>query len=108
MLGIPSGVKIFAYMEACDMRKQFDGLAGLVRQGMGRDPQSGDMYVFANRRADMVKVLFFDQQGFCLLAKRMERQTFKLFSVGQSDCLEMNAGDLANLLRGAEISRQNR
>jgi IS66 Orf2 like protein len=65
MLGIPSGVKIFAYMEACDMRKQFDGLAGLVRQGMGRNPQSGDMYVFGARTWS--KFCFLTSRAFVCL-----------------------------------------
>lgn len=53
MLGLPKHVKIFVASQACDMRKQVDGLAGLVRQGMEREPQSGDLFVFHNRRRDV-------------------------------------------------------
>lgn len=107
MINLPANIRIYAYAAACDMRKQMDGLAGLVRQSMQRDPQSGDMYVFTNRRHDMLKVLFFDTQGFCLLAKRMDKGTFKLKPGSDVSILEINASQLAQLMRGLEIIGQS-
>ncbi len=106
MLTLPPHVRIYACVAACDMRKQFDGLATLVQQGMGRNPRSGDMYVFRNRRADMLKILFFDQQGYCLLAKRMDRHTFKLTANADSSTLEISGTELAALMSGAAVVKQ--
>ncbi len=87
------------------MRKQFDGLAALVRSGLGRDPQSGDLYLFRNRRGDMLKAVFFDQQGYCILAKRLCRGTFRVVldeaSASGTD-VEMTATELGRLM--AELS----
>lgn len=85
------------------MRKQFDGLAALVQEGLKRDPRSGDMFVFRNKRGDMMKVIFFDKQGYCLVAKRMDRGTFKFSAGAAKDTVEINAHDLAQLMRGMPI-----
>jgi transposase len=102
MIGLPPSVKIFVRIAPCDMRKQMDGLAALVQQGMEREPRSGDMYVFCNRRRDMLKVLFFDQQGYCLLAKRMDKGTFKLTADGDAP-LQLSAAEFGQLMAGIAI-----
>jgi len=71
-------VRVFLYLEPCDMRKQMDGLGILVREAMNRDPQMGDLYLFRNRRRDFIKVLFYDQGGYCLLAKRLCKGRFQI------------------------------
>ena len=58
--------RYFLYQEPADMRKSFNGLSGLVEQGLGRDPTSGDIFVFLNRRRTHVKLLAFDRSGFVL------------------------------------------
>lgn len=60
------------------MRKQIYGLSNLVRAELERDPQDGDLYLFRNRRKDMIKILFYDHGGFCLLAKRLDKGTFTI------------------------------
>jgi len=60
------------------MRKSFDGLAGLVRQGLGEDPGDGSLYVFVNRRRTQMKVLYFDRSGFCVWSKRLEQGRFQV------------------------------
>lgn len=72
------GVRIFLYGQPCDMRKSFDGLAGLVRQGLGEDPADGSLYVFVNRRRSQIKVLYFDRSGFCVWSKRLEQGRFQV------------------------------
>jgi transposase len=58
------------------MRRGFDGLARQVQHVLGQDPFSGHLFVFRGRRGDLLKVLFWDGQGLCLFAKRLERGRF--------------------------------
>jgi transposase len=102
VIGLPPSVKIFVSTVPCDMRKQMDGLAALVQQGMEREPRSGDMYVFCNRRRDMLKVLFFDQQGYCLLVKRMDKGTFGLKAEGDAP-LQLSAAEFGHLMAGMAV-----
>lgn len=60
------------------MRKSYDGLGGLVRQGLGRDPLSGEVFIFLNRRRTQMKLLVWDRSGFVIWGKRLERGTFEL------------------------------
>ena len=65
------------------MRKSFDGLSGLVRSGLERDPLSGDVYVFVNRRRTHIKLLVWDRSGFVLYYKRLEQGTFEMPEPGR-------------------------
>ena len=69
--------RYYLYREATDMRKSFDGLCGLVRSGLGRDPLSGDVFVFINRRRTHIKLLVWGRSGFALYYKRLESGTFE-------------------------------
>ena len=104
-MNFPSHVRMYLCVAPTDMRKQMNGLSIAVREGMGRDPRSGEMFVFRNRRADMMRVLFFDQQGYCLLSKRLERGVFDVAFQSDLDAssIELNAAQLANLLAGIRI-----
>jgi transposase len=73
---IPAGIKVHLAVGYTDMRKGLDGLAVLVEQVLEKDPFSGHMFVFRGRRADLIKVLFWDGSGLCLLAKRLEEGRF--------------------------------
>ena len=59
-------VRVFLHGQPVDMRKSFDGLIALTRQGLGQDPLSGHVYVYVNRRGDQLKALYWDRTGFCL------------------------------------------
>lgn len=76
MIGASPSVKVFAYTGPVDMRKGFDGLFGLVKTHLGRDPLSGDLFVFMSRNRKRAKVLLWDGTGLCLYAKRLERGQF--------------------------------
>jgi len=98
---IPAAVRIFVCTEAIDMRQGFDRLAQLVRSKLGEDPQAGSLFVFANRNATRLKALWFDSNGYCLLYKRLHRAVFELPSAGGGRAVQLNAAQLATLLRGS-------
>ena len=76
MLGLTPTVRVFVAAEPVDMRGSFNALAGAARR-LGFDPLDGHLYVFVNRRRQLAKVLWFDGSGYCVLAKRLERGTFR-------------------------------
>ena len=67
---IPATVRIFVYTEPVDMRRGFDGLALIARDALSQDPRSGAVFIFANRRTDRLKAVWWDRNGYCLLYKR--------------------------------------
>lgn len=69
-------LRVYLYGQPADLRKSFDGLYALARHGLKRDPLSGHLFVFINRRATQMKVLYWDRTGFCLWAKRLESGRF--------------------------------
>ena len=75
---IPAKTNIFVCTEIVDMRKSFDGLAAVTRQTLGKDPESGSLFVFVNRCGNRLKCLWWDRTGFCLLYKRLEWGIFRL------------------------------
>jgi len=80
MLNFPAALKIFIYTKPCDMRKQFDGLASIVSQDMKMDPLNGQVFVFFNKNRNRAKLLYWDESGFCIFAKRLERGRFHLYN----------------------------
>ena len=73
MLSLGSSHSYYLYRAACDMRKSFDSLSGLVRNELGRDPASGEVFVFINKRRTSVKLLHWERGGFVLYYKRLEK-----------------------------------
>ena len=69
-------MRVFLYGQAADMRQSYDGLYALARQGFDVDVLAGHMFVFINRRATQMKVLYFDRTGLCVWAKRLEAGRF--------------------------------
>lgn len=110
MLTLPPSVKVFVATAPCDMRKQYDGLALIVEQGLGKDPRSGHLYVAFNRRGDHVRILFWDRNGFALFGKRLERGRFRLpwdrDQVGTA--VEMEAAELGLILEGIDLAGARR
>ena len=90
------------------MRGSFDALAGHVR-ARKLDPEDGHLYVFVNRRKKLMKILFFDRTGWCVLAKRLEAGTFQLPEVGPDERVaSIDAAQLALILEGIDLSRARR
>lgn len=90
--------RALVYGRPVDMRKGFDGLVALVRNGLGQNPLSGDLFVFLNRRGNLMKALFWDRTGFVLIMKRLERGTFRLRNSGER--LEIDQQNFQLLLDG--------
>jgi transposase len=76
MIPVPSGVRVWISAGATDMRRGMNGLALQVQQALGRDPCAGDLFAFRGRRGDLIKVLWHDDLGMSLYAKRLERGRF--------------------------------
>jgi transposase len=102
MLMLPSGVRIFVATQPADLRKSFDTLAAIVRQGLGHDPLSGSLFVFANKSRARIKVLFFDRTGFVVWHKRLEAGLFQ-FPTSEAASLPVEPAQLALLLDGIAL-----
>lgn len=76
MLSFSGSLKVFVAMEACDMRKGWNGLYALVTERLGEDPKSGALFVFTNQRRTRLKILYWDGTGLWLCSKRLEQGTF--------------------------------
>jgi transposase len=76
MIGLASGARVWLAAGRTDMRKGFDGLAAAVQERLAQDPFEGHLFVFRGRRGDLIKILWWDGQGLCLFAKRLEKGRF--------------------------------
>lgn len=92
-------VRVYVATAAVDGRKSFDTLCEVIRTALGRDPLGGDMFVFRNRQANRVKVLFWDGNGLVLYAKRLERGTFHFPTANQTS-ITVTSSELMTLLAG--------
>ena len=107
---LPASVRVYLCLEPCDMRKSFDGLAGLVRGHLGMDPLTGHLFVFGSRRRDRVKILYWDRDGYALWSKRLEEGTYALpfGEAGESPRKEITAQELSALLSGIDLAKASR
>jgi len=117
MLRLPSlgeidrglSVRIYLCTSPADMRKGFDSLAALVRDALGRDPLSRDLFLFVGRAKDRLKILYWDGDGFALWYKRLEEGSFRLPSAKTAGAsLELKASELAMLLEGIDLTSVKR
>ena len=102
-------VSVYLCTAPTDMRKGFDTLAALVRDHLGRDPLSGDMFLFLSRGKDRLKALAWESDGFCLCYKRLEEGTYRLppHEPG-SKGVTLRASELAMLLEGIDLKSVRR
>ena len=108
-MGFTPAQRYYLSRSPADMRKSYDGLSGLVRQGLGRDPLSGEVFIFLNRRRTIIKLLVWDRSGFVLWSKRLERGTFELpvsSQPGASTALRWE--DLVMILEGVSLGSVRR
>lgn len=104
MIGSSLGRQVYAYGAPVDMRKGYDGLSAVVCEGLGRDPLSGDLYLFVSRNRIRAKVLLWDGTGLCVYAKRLEKGRFAcLWRVREGEVLELSNSELQLFLEGCEL-----
>jgi transposase len=102
MLNLSPAVRIFLATNPVDMRRQIDGLAALVNEVLSQDPFTGHVFVFRGRRADRVKILVWDRNGFVLYYKRLEKGRFR-FPEATSASRELDSTALTLLLEGLDL-----
>ena len=103
ILGTSRAVRVFAYPEPVDLRKGYDGLYGLVKTGLRRDPLSGDLFLFCNRRRRACKVLVWDGTGLCIFMKRLERGRFASIFRDDDTTIEITSTELALFIEGCDL-----
>jgi transposase len=106
MLALSAGTKVYLAAGATDLRRSIDGLALLVAAQLDLDPLSGHLFVFGNRRRTIVKVLYWDRNGFCLWQKRLEKQHFQ-WPRPEADVIEVGMRELTWLLDGLQIEQKS-
>ena len=99
-------VQVFLATTPVDMRKSFDGLAEVVRAFLGHDPLCGSLFVFRNRSAQRVKILWFADGGLTIYYKRLERGTFQ-FPASAEKSVAVCSADLVRLLAGCTIESRH-
>jgi transposase len=102
VIALASGVRVYLACGVTDMRKGMTGLAMLVQQGLAADPFDGAVFVFRGRRAGLIKLLWHDGIGLCMLTKRLEQGQFLWPSATSSGRITLSPPQLAALLDGCE------
>ncbi|MCE9546599.1 MAG: IS66 family insertion sequence element accessory protein TnpB [Planctomycetia bacterium] len=96
-------VQVWVATMPVDMRKSFDGLAEVVRSFLGQNPLSGSLFVFRNRNAQRVKILWWDRDGLAIYYKRLERGTFQ-FPASGAKSVNIDSAQLMRLLSGMKLT----
>ena len=110
MIHLPASVRVYVCLTPCDMRKSFDSLHALVREHLELDAFAGHLFVFASRRKDRVKILYWDRDGFALWSKRLEEGTYAmpLAADAVERRREITTQELAALLSGIDLQQAAR
>jgi transposase len=107
MLTLPPSVRVYVAAEPTDLRKSFNGLSAMVAQRFGHDPLCGHLFVFRNRRADQIRVLFWDRTGYMIVGKKLARGRFHLANEVPNGAthIEVEAAELSLMLEGFDLSK---
>ena len=101
MIMIPAGSQIWIAAGATDLRRGFTGLSAVVQMKLEQDPFCGHVFVFRGRRGDLIKVLWWDGDGLCLFAKRLERGRF-VWPRAEEGVVVLSRAQLSMLLEGID------
>lgn len=107
MILLPGAVRVYFATAPMNLRRSFDGLSNEVRAVLGREPLSGHVFVFLNRRKTQVKLLLWTRGGFTIVHKRLEqgRFAFPQQVTSQAACVALDVHELGMLLEGIDMSR---
>lgn len=112
MFNLSLSTRIFVCTKPIDMRKSFDGLFGMVQAHFQEDPFSGSLFLFRSKRGNLIKILWWDVDGFAIFAKRLEVGTFRFppvrFANGEYQPIEIERSDLMMLLEGIDTDSVKR
>lgn len=104
MLKLRDGIKVYISLNPIDARKSIDGLSALVVEAFGKNPQLEHLFLFYNKARDKVKILFWDNTGFVLYYKRLERHRFHVPKLAGIKQLEISEVQLRGLLAGLDFT----
>jgi transposase len=104
---IPAGTRIWIVAGFTDLRRGFVGLSAMVQTALEQNPFSGQVFVFRGRRGDLIKLLWFDGDGLCLFAKRLERGRF-IWPKVETGTVALTRAQLSMLLEGIDWRRPER
>jgi len=104
MIGLPTNTRVWIAAGVTDLRRGFTGLSALVESKLEQKPFSGHVFVFRGRRGDLIKVLWYDGDGLCLFAKRLERGRF-VWPQAASGTVSLTPAQLSMLLEGIDWRR---
>ena len=107
MISLPSQTKIWIAAGVTDLRRGFTGLSALVQTKLEQNPLSGQVFIFRGRRGDLVKLIWFDGDGLCLFAKRLERGRF-VWPQATEGSVSLTRAQLSMLLEGIDWRRPER
>jgi transposase len=108
VLTLPPGAKVFLATGRVDGRKGINGLSALVRSQFAQDPLSGQLFVFFSRRADGVRVLYWDRDGYVLTTKRLELGQFRVPWKSEHGHVTLEAAELLLILEGIDLTHAKR
>ena len=108
MILLPRSVRIYVATSPANLRKSFEGLSNAVRCELARDPLSGHVFLFLNRRHNQVKMLIWTRGGFTIVHKRLERGRFRFPErvTESATSVEIDGHELSMLLEGLEVARE--
>lgn len=109
MLSVSLAYRYYLYRGQADMRKSFDGLSGMVRNEFQKDPLSGEVFIFINKRCNQVKLLLWEGDGFSLYYKRLEKGTYEVPLLHDpTQCVELRSDELMLILQGISLKSVRR
>jgi transposase len=104
MLSISNAYRYYFYIHRADMRKNFDGLSGIVQNQFTHSPLSGDVFIFINKRCNQVKLLHWQGDGYAIYYKRLEKGTYELPQLTNTSALvKLKAQDLLLIIEGISL-----
>ena len=101
MISLPAGTNIWIVAGVTDLRRGFTGLSAVAQTALEQDPYSGHVFVFRGRRGDLIKLLWWDGDGLCLFAKRLERGRF-VWPKAENGSVSLTRAQLSMLLEGSD------